>query len=67
MITVANSILQPVLNSNSNLKTTKKETELHGFGVKSIKTIAERYGGSADFYEEDLTFFCRVILCKGVE
>lgn len=67
MITVANSILQPVLNSNSNLKTTKKGTELHGFGVKSIKTIAERYGGSADFYEEDLTFFCRVILCKGVE
>lgn len=67
MITVANSILQSVLNGNSNLKTTKKETELHGFGVKSIETIAEKYGGSADFYEEDLTFFCRVILCKEVE
>lgn len=67
MITVANSILQPVLNSNSELKTTKKETELHGFGVKSIKTIAEQYGGSADFYENNLMFFCRVILCKGVE
>lgn len=67
MITVANSILQSVLNGNSELKTSKKEAELHGFGVKSIKTIAERYGGSADFYEENLTFFCRVILCKGVE
>lgn len=67
MITLANSILQSVLNDNSKLKTTKNKTELHGFGVKSIKTIAEKYGGSVDFYEEDLTFFCRVILGKNVE
>ena len=67
MIKVANSILQSVLSSNSKLKTTKNKTELHGFGVKSIKMIAEKYGGSVDFYEEDLTFFCRVILGKDVE
>ncbi len=67
MITVANSILQSVLNVNSELKTSKKEVELHGFGVKSIETIAEKYGGSVDFYEENLTFFCRVILCKEIE
>lgn len=67
MITVANSILRPVLNGNSELKTTKKEADLHGYGVKSIKTISEKYSGSVDFYEENLTFFCRVILGKGVE
>lgn len=67
MITVANSILQSVLNGNSKLNTIKSKAELHGFGVKSIKTIAEKYGGSADFYEENLTFFCRVILGKEVE
>lgn len=67
MITVSNSILQSVLNSNSELKTTKRKSELHGFGVKSIRTIAEKYGGSVDFYEENLTFFCRVILGKDVE
>lgn len=64
MITVSNSILQSVLNDNSKLKTTKSKSELHGFGVNSIRTIAEKYGGSVDFYEEDLIFFCRVILCK---
>lgn len=64
MITVSNSIPQSVLSGNSELKTTKSKTELHGFGVKSIKTIAEKYGGSVDFYEENLTFFCRVVLCK---
>lgn len=64
MITVSNSIPQSVLSCNSELKTTKSKTELHGFGVKSIETIAEKYGGSVDFYEENLTFFCRVVLCK---
>lgn len=67
MITVSNSILQSVLNDNSKLKTTKSKTELHGFGVKSIRTIAEKYGGSVDFYEEDLIFFCRVILGKEIK
>lgn len=67
MITVSNSILQSVLNSNSELKSTKMKSELHGFGVKSIRVIAEKYGGSVDFYEEKLTFFCRVILGKEVE
>ena len=66
MITVANSISQLVLSGNSTLKTTKSESELHGFGVKSIRAIAEKYNGSVDFYEEDMTFFCRVILGKNV-
>ncbi len=64
MITVANSISQSVLNGNSKLKTTKNKTEHHGFGVKTIRSIAKKYNGSADFYEENLTFFCRVILGK---
>lgn len=67
MITVSNSILQPVLSNNSELKTTKRKAALHGFGVKSIRTIAEKYGGSVDYYEENLTLFCRVILGKEVE
>lgn len=64
MITVANSISKSVLNGNSKLKTTKNKTEHHGFGVKTIRSIAKKYNGSADFYEENLTFFCRVILGK---
>ncbi len=66
MITVSNSILQSVLNGNSKLNTTKSKVGLHGFGIKTIKAIAEKYGGNADFYEENLTFFCRVILGKEV-
>lgn len=64
ILTVSNTISQSVLNGNAELKTTKDETELHGFGVKSIKAIAKKYDGIVDFYEEGLTFFCRVVLCK---
>lgn len=67
MITVANSISQSVLDNNSKLKTTKKDAELHGYGVRSIKTTAEKYDGNATFYEKGKTFFCRVILGKEVE
>lgn len=67
MIVVSNSISHSVLSGNSELKTTKGESALHGFGVKSIRAIAEKYDGSVDFYEEDLIFFCRVILGKEVE
>ncbi len=66
MITVSNSIANSVLCANSELDTTKKEPYLHGFGIKSIKAIAEKYGGNVDFYEEDLTFFSRVILGKNI-
>lgn len=64
MLTVSNSILQSVLSVNSELKTTKDEHELHGLGIKAIRTIADKYDGIVDFYEENLTFFCRVVLCK---
>ncbi len=67
ILTVSNSISQSVLNENTELKTTKSEPELHGFGVRSIRSIAKKYDGIVDFYEEDLTFFCRVVLGKNIE
>lgn len=64
IFTVSNSISESVLNSNPELNTTKDKHELHGFGVKTIKAIAAKYDGNVDFYEENLIFFCRVLLCK---
>ena len=61
-VLVRNSIPASVLNDNPTLKSTKTDSMEHGFGVKTIRAIAEKYGGSVDFYEEDLTFICRVEL-----
>lgn len=67
IITISNSISRSVLSDNSELKTTKNDSGSHGFGVKSIRSIAQKYDGIVDFYEENMTFFCRVILGKNEE
>lgn len=63
-ICVSNSICKSVLNDNKNLITTKSDFQNHGIGVKTICSIADKYNGNAFFYEENLNFFCRVILQK---
>ncbi len=63
-ICVSNTITNSVLSSNNKLKTNKTDTLAHGFGLKTISLIADKYHGNTFFYEEDLVFFCRVILYK---
>lgn len=58
IILVKNSIPCSVLECNPELSSTKPISEEHGFGVKTIKSIAEKYNGKVDFYEEGLTFIC---------
>lgn len=63
-ICVSNSIQQSVLETNNDLKTSKADRKLHGLGVKTIRSLAEKYNGNADFYGEGLFFYCYVILYK---
>lgn len=44
------------------LQTTKKNPELHGFGTKIIRTIAERYNGSVRFSMREELFVADVML-----
>ena len=64
IIQVTNSIKCSVLKENSELKSTKQNPSEHGFGVKSIRLIAQKYFGSAKYFEEDNTLSCRVILYR---
>lgn len=64
IIIVRNSIRASVLKDNPSLKSTKKDASDHGFGVKTIKYIAKKYGGTYDFFEDDLTFISRTELHK---
>lgn len=50
---------QPVLHDGV-LMTTKRDASGHGYGMKSIKNIAELYGGMADYFVED-EVFCLLI------
>lgn len=63
-ISVSNSISSSVLKDNANLKTSKSDSENHGFGTKTIKNIASKYNGYADYFEEDNKFFANITLVK---
>ncbi len=49
-------------------QTTKtKDVSSHGYGTRSIKLIAEKYNGSAEFTSEDKVFDCSVFLLQKAE
>lgn len=61
-ITVKNSISGSVLNENPKLKTSKKDKSAHGYGIRSIKNIAEKYNGSVNFLDENGYFLTEIWL-----
>lgn len=42
--------------------TTKRDKDYHGFGIKSVKTIAEKYGGMLSLSAEENVFNLNIIL-----
>lgn len=61
VMTVRNSIDESVLEKNPELKSSKEEPG-HGYGIKQIKTIAEKYNGNVDIYENKEMFIISVML-----
>lgn len=49
-------------DSSGNLRTTKKDHQNHGFGVKSIRHIAEQYGGEITIRTESHWFVLTVVI-----
>lgn len=61
-ILVKNSIDSSVLEKNPQLSSSKADSEQHGYGVKQIKAIAEKYDGIVDIYEEDNMFCVNIMI-----
>lgn len=61
-ITVQNSIDRTVLGNNRQLFTTKENTYEHGFGIKSVRTVVDKYSGICEFSEEEGLFIAEVLL-----
>lgn len=66
LVIIANSIVTSVLNSNKELISTKADSARHGYGIKTIRSIANKYNGTAKFYEEGNLFYCQVLMYKSV-
>ena len=63
-IVVENSIAKSVLKTNPVLLTTKRNHELHGYGMKSITEIVDKYSGEITYEENNQMMNCKVILLK---
>lgn len=63
-ILIKNSIEASVLENNRNLKSSKGDKEVHGIGLKSVKSIVKKYAGMIQFFEENGMFCCSVLLDK---
>ena len=61
IILCKNSISESVLNTNKELKTTKKNGT-HGYGHKIVSSIADKYGGFVEYIEKDGMFCVQVLL-----
>lgn len=62
LLTVKNTISKPVLNNNPELKSTKEDKINHGFGIKNVKKIVEKYNGFVTYDEKDDKFICKTML-----
>lgn len=61
-IIVKNSIAASVLARNPDLETDRADRSAHGFGIMSMRRIAEKYKGSVEFKEENNTFIVEIWL-----
>lgn len=63
-IIVKNRISESVLSTNNTLKTTKSDTDAHGYGIRSVKDTIKKYNGQLNFDEHDNFFIADVLLKK---
>lgn len=66
VICVENYTPAPPVVRDGALVTTKQDAGSHGYGTKSIKNIAELYGGTADYFVEGEVFCLLITIpCAG--
>ena len=61
-IIVQNRIAQSVLQNNIDLKTTKSENKLHGYGLRNVRQIAQNNNGFVDISEQNNIFSIHMFL-----
>ena len=54
-----------ILKSGGELRTTKENADLHGYGIKIVKSIVEKYNGSLEIEHYDDCFIAIAMLSYG--
>lgn len=61
-ISCKNPIIGSTLKDNPDLKTTKGDKTVHGYGIKSMKQAIQSMNGMIEFYEKEKYFICHVAI-----
>lgn len=59
-ISVSNSISESVLDKNPELETSSNDKSIHGFGIKSVKSIVASHNGRIDLMEKNGKFIAEI-------
>lgn len=62
LINLENSFKEVKFDINKNLKTIKKDKNKHGFGLKNIKKIVDKYNGNMEINIKDNKFITKIAL-----
>ena len=62
LLMIENTAPKDALENNKQLATTKDDKSRHGYGVKSIRSIAEKYNGMVDFSQIEDRFRSTVVM-----
>ena len=63
-VIVQNRIESSVLAKDPALSTDKEDKAQHGWGLRSVRMLAERHDGTLDLYEENGMFTASVLLMQ---
>lgn len=64
LVETTNSCLEIVKDTHGKLITTKRDKNLHGIGIRTIRNITERYGGYFNYISNDHAFKVEVMICN---
>lgn len=69
IVTMVNSCRKnPFSNNNKRLSTTKKNKLRHGYGIKSIRRVVDKYeGGSRFYFDEENNTFHTILILKRIQ
>lgn len=62
VIVCKNTIEESVMKSNPELKSTKGDSQMHGFGHKIVEETVEKYYGFVNYFEKDDMFCVQIVL-----
>ena len=62
VIHISNYCEETILKSAEDPETTKKNPEMHGYGIKGIRLAAEKYGGHLSIRHKDKWFIVSILI-----